>query len=199
MGSAAALRLMASGDPLDAKAAMEAGLGDVLAEDDLLMVAEAYAGGLTDGDRPLPVSQRKDGLGDRDAFEKEAATLAKRAATEPQVAAMIQCVRDAFDLPFAEALAKERRAFLSLLNDPRSKALRHVFFAEREAAKIAGVPAGTKPREVKRAAVLGAGTMGAGIAMCFANAGIPVRVIETDEAAMKRGIERIRGTYEASV
>jgi 3-hydroxyacyl-CoA dehydrogenase len=112
---------------------------------------------------------------------------------------MIECVRACFDLPFAEAVAKERQAFLALLDDPRSKALRHVFFAEREAAKIANVPAGTKPREVKRAAVLGAGTMGAGIAMCFANAGIPVRVIETDEAAMQRGIDRIRGTYDASV
>ena len=135
----------------------------------------------------------------REAFDAEAAKLAKRAATEPQVAAMIACVRNSFDLPFDQALAAERQAFLDLLQDPRSKALRHVFFAEREAAKIAGLPPGTKPREVTRAAVLGAGTMGAGIAMCFANAGIPVRVIETDEAAMQRGIERIRATYEASV
>ncbi|MGG5821830.1 3-hydroxyacyl-CoA dehydrogenase NAD-binding domain-containing protein [Falsiroseomonas sp. HW251] len=194
MGAAAALKLMAGGDPLDAKAALAAGLVDEVA-DDVIAAARARAA----GPLPTPVSQRKDRLGDREAFEKEAAALAKRAATEPQVAAMIESVRDCFDLPFDQALAKERRAFLSLLEDPRSKALRHVFFAEREAAKIAGVPAGTRPREVRRAAVLGAGTMGAGIAMCFANAGIPVRVIETDEAAMQRGIERIRGTYDASV
>jgi 3-hydroxyacyl-CoA dehydrogenase len=199
MGAAAALKLMTAGDPLGAQAAMAAGLGDALAEDDLLMVASAHAAGLAEGARPTPVSQRDQGLGSREAFEAEAAGLAKRAATEPQVAACIECVRAAFDLPFAEAVAKERAAFLALLDDPRSKALRHVFFAEREAAKIAGVPAGTKPREVKRAAVLGAGTMGAGIAMCFANAGIPVRVIETDEEAMQRGIARIRSTYEASV
>jgi 3-hydroxyacyl-CoA dehydrogenase len=74
-----------------------------------------------------------------------------------------------------------------------------VFFAEREAAKIANIPAGTAPRRVERAAVLGAGTMGAGIAMCFANAGIPVRVIETDDAVLQRGLERIRATYGASV
>ncbi len=199
MGAAAALRLMAQGDPLDARAAMAAGLGDVLAEDDLRMVAMAHAAGLVNGGRPKPVSARDEGLGDRDAFEKEAAGLAKRAATEPQVAAMIACVRACFEKPFAAAVAQERQAFLDLLQDPRSKALRHAFFAEREAAKIANIPDGTKPRRVERAAVLGAGTMGAGIAMCFANAGILVRVIETDEAAMQRGLARIRATYEASV
>jgi 3-hydroxyacyl-CoA dehydrogenase len=199
MGAAAALKLMTSGDPLDADAAMAAGLGDVLAEDDLLMVAQAHASSLADGPLPQPVSARDEGLGPRAGFEKAAAALAKRAATEPQIAACIDCVRNAYELPFEQALAKEREAFRRLVADPRSKALRHVFFAEREAARIPGLPAGTKPRRVERAAVLGAGTMGAGIAMCFANAGLPVRVIETDEAAMQRGIERIRGTYEASV
>jgi 3-hydroxyacyl-CoA dehydrogenase len=199
MGAVAALRLMAQGDPLDAEAAMAAGLGDVLAQDDLRMVAMAHAASLADGGRPRPVSARDDGLGPRDAFEKEAAALAKRAATEPQVAAMIDCVRACFEKPFAAAVAQERKAFLDLLQDPRSKALRHVFFAEREAAKIANIPDGTKPRRVERAAVLGAGTMGAGIAICFANAGIPVRVIETDEAALDCGLARIRATYEASV
>jgi 3-hydroxyacyl-CoA dehydrogenase len=171
----------------------------MLAEDDLVMVATAHAAALAEGPRPPPVSRRDGGLGPREAFEAEAAKLAKRAATEPQVAAMIACVRAAYELPFAEAVAKERAAFLALLDDPRSKALRHVFFAEREAAKIANIPAGTAPRRVERAAVLGAGTMGAGIAMCFANAGIPVRVIETDDAVLQRGLERIRATYGASV
>jgi 3-hydroxyacyl-CoA dehydrogenase len=199
MGAGPALRLMAQGDPLDAQAAMAAGLGDRLAAEDLRLVASAHAAWLADHPMPKPVSQRDEGLGSRDDFETAAASLAKRAATEPQVAAMIDCVRDTFEKPFAQAVADERAAFLRLLDDPRSKALRHVFFAEREAAKIANIPDGTKPRRVDRAAVLGAGTMGAGIAMCFANAGIPVRVIETDQAAMERGIARIRGTYDASV
>jgi 3-hydroxyacyl-CoA dehydrogenase len=112
---------------------------------------------------------------------------------------MIACVRACYEMPVAGALTLERQAFRDLVADPRSQALRYAFFVEREAAKIAGIPAGTKPRTVERAAVLGAGTMGAGIAMCFANAGIPVRVIETDEAALQRGLARIRGTYEASV
>lgn len=199
MGAAAALRLMTAGDPLDAKAAVAAGLADAVAESDLLTIAKAEAARLAAGPLLLPVSARDAGLGDRAAFEAEATTLVKRAATEPQVAAMIACVRACYEMPVAEALALERQAFRDLVADPRSKALRHAFFAEREAAKIAGIPAGTKPRPVERAAVLGAGTMGAGIAMCFANAGIPVRVIETDEAALQRGLARIRGTYEASV
>jgi 3-hydroxyacyl-CoA dehydrogenase len=199
MGAGPALKLMAVGDPIDAKAAVAAGLADELAEGDLIAAARALAAKLAMGAKPVPVSARTDRLGPREAFEAEARALAKRAATEPQVAAMIDCVRACFDLPFAEVVAKERAAFLALLDDPRSKALRHVFFAEREAAKVPAIPAGTRPRAVTRAAVLGSGTMGAGIAMCFANAGIPVRVIETDEAASRRGIERIRGTYEASV
>ncbi|WP_137176688.1 3-hydroxyacyl-CoA dehydrogenase NAD-binding domain-containing protein [Roseomonas sp. AR75] len=199
MGAAAALRLMAQGDPLDAKAAVAVGLADAVEPGDLVAAARAHAAKLAAGPLPKPVSQRDGGLGARDDFEKEASALSKRAATEPQVAAMIACVRAAFEKPFADAVADERKAFLDLLQDPRSKALRHVFFAEREAAKIANIPEGTKPRKVERAAVLGAGTMGAGIAMCFANAGIPVRVIETDEAAMTRGLDRIRATYEASV
>jgi 3-hydroxyacyl-CoA dehydrogenase len=199
MGAAAALRLMTEGEPLKAEAAIAAGLGDVLAEDDLVMVATAHAAHLAEGALPKPVAQRDEGLGPRDAFEAEAAKLAKRAATEPQIAAIIQSVRNAYELPVAEALARERALFFELVNDPRSQALRHVFFAEREAAKIANIPAGTKPRKVERAAVLGAGTMGAGIAMCFANAGIPVRVIETDQAALDRGLARIRSTYAASV
>ncbi|NGM19168.1 3-hydroxyacyl-CoA dehydrogenase [Roseomonas stagni] len=199
MGAAAALKLMVQGDPLPAKAAVEAGLADGIAEGDLPAAARAHAAALADGATPKPVSARDEGLGSREAFEAEAAKLAARAKDEPQIADCIACVRAAFDMPFKDGVAFERAAFLRLLDDPRSKALRHVFFAEREAAKIAGVPAGTKPREVKRAAVLGSGTMGAGIAMCFANAGTPVRVIETDEAASAKGIERIRGTYEASV
>lgn len=199
MGAAAALRLMAAGDPLEAKAAAAAGLADAVAAGDLLAAAKAHAAKLATGPLPPAVSLRDGGLGDLAAFEAEAATLAKRAATEPQIAAMIACVRACYDTPVIEALARERQAFRDLLQDPRSQALRHAFFAEREAAKIADLPDGTKPRRVERAAVLGAGTMGAGIAMCFANAGIPVRVIETDEVALARGLARIRTTWEASV
>lgn len=204
MGPAAALRLMTSGEPLPAAAAVEAGLADaVVVEAALRDAAVAKVRELAAAPAlPTTTSARADRLtapGAREAFEAAAAELSGRARTEPQVAAMIEAVREAFDTPFAEAQRRAREAFLRLVEDPRSKALRHAFLAEREAARIPGLPKGTRARTVERAAVLGAGTMGAGIAMCFANAGIPVRVIETDDAALSRGLERIAKTYESSV
>jgi 3-hydroxyacyl-CoA dehydrogenase len=200
MGAAAALDLMVSGDPLKPEAALKAGLLDRVAGADVVAEAAALARELA-GALPPPVIAREAKLreaGAREAFDAAAAKHAKRAAEEPQVAAILESVRNAFDLPAADALARERALFLALTQDPRSKALRHLFFAERDAVKV-DVPAGTKPRPVARVAVLGAGTMGAGIAICFANAGIPVALIEADEAALSRGISRIAETYAASV
>ena len=96
-------------------------------------------------------------------------------------------------------MAQERANFVRLVQDPRSKALRYVFFAERKVARIPGLPDGTTARKMERAAVVGAGTVGGGIAMCFANAGIPVTVIETDEEALQRGLARVAQTYGISV
>ena len=200
MGAAAALDLIVSGEPLKPEAALKAGLLDRVAGADVVAEAAALARELA-GALPPPVIARDAKLrepGAREAFDAAAARHAKRAAEEPQVAAVVESVRNAFDLPAAEALARERALFLALTQDPRSKALRHLFFAERDAAKV-DVPAGTRPRPVARAAVLGAGTMGAGIAICFANAGIPVTLIETDEAALSRGLSRIEDSYAASV
>ncbi|MFN6955279.1 MAG: 3-hydroxyacyl-CoA dehydrogenase NAD-binding domain-containing protein [Acetobacteraceae bacterium] len=200
MGAAAALDLIVSGEPLRPEAALKAGLLDRVAGADVVAEAAALARELA-GALPPPVLARDAKLrepGAREAFDAAAAKHAKRAAEEPQVAAILESLRNAFDLPAAEALARERALFLALTQDPRSKALRHLFFAERDAVKV-DVPVGTKPRPVARAAVLGAGTMGAGIAICFANAGIPVTVIETDEAALSRGLARIEDTYAASV
>ena len=200
MGAAAALDLMLSGEPLTPEAALKAGLLDRVAGAEVVAEAAALARELA-GALPPPVIARDARLqepGARAAFDAAAAKHAKRAAEEPQVAAILESVRNAFDLPAAEALARERALFLALTQDPRSKALRHLFFAERDAMKV-DVPSGTKPRPVARAAVLGAGTMGAGIAICFANAGIPVTLIETDESALSRGLARIADTYAASV
>ncbi len=102
-------------------------------------------------------------------------------------------------MAFAQGLALERGEFVKLVQNDRSKALRYAFFAEREAAHIAGLPAGTAARPVARAAVIGGGTMGGGIAMCFANAGIPVTLIETDAAALERGLARVNDTYGFSI
>ncbi|HXJ84790.1 MAG TPA: 3-hydroxyacyl-CoA dehydrogenase NAD-binding domain-containing protein, partial [Candidatus Methylomirabilis sp.] len=110
----------------------------------------------------------------------------------------IKAVEAAVTLPFDEGLKRERELFVELLNSPESKAQRYFFFAEREAAKIPDVPADTPAKEIRKAAVIGAGTMGGGIAMNFANAGIPVTVVEVAQDALDRGLGVVRKNYEAT-
>jgi 3-hydroxyacyl-CoA dehydrogenase len=110
----------------------------------------------------------------------------------------IQAVEAAVNRPFADGLRFEREQFRELVASPESKAQRYVFFAEREAAKVPDVPADTPTREIRKAAVIGAGTMGGGIAMNFANAGIPVTVVEVSREALDRGISVVRRNYEAT-
>src|SRR5690606_13434457 len=99
---------------------------------------------------------------------------------------------------FEEGLARERAMFLEMVQTPESKALRHAFFAERAASKIPDVPEDTPTRPIASAAVIGAGTMGGGIAMNFANAGIPVKLLEVKQEALDRGLATIRKNYENS-
>ncbi len=103
------------------------------------------------------------------------------------------------DTPIDEAQKKEREYFFKLVGGDQSKAQRHIFFAEREAAKVPGIGKDVQPREIKRAAVIGAGTMGGGISMNFANVGIPVTIIENNEDALKRGMATIERNYQTSV
>jgi 3-hydroxyacyl-CoA dehydrogenase len=197
IGATPSLRIMAEGNPVSAVEAKELGLVDEVTEGDLLQGAKAKALTLAGGG--LRRSRDAANLGPREEFEQAAAALLQRHAGDPGVAACVEAVRAAFDLPFEQGMAQERAHFARLLQDPRSQALRHVFFAERAAARIPGLPAGTAPRKVERAAVIGAGTMGGGIAMCFANAGIPVTVIETGQEALQRGLARVAQTYDISV
>jgi 3-hydroxyacyl-CoA dehydrogenase len=110
----------------------------------------------------------------------------------------VQALKDALDLPVAEALRRERAAFFVLVDTPESASLRHIFFAERDAAKVEGVPRDMKGAEVKKVAVIGAGTMGGGIAMSFANAGIAVTLIDTTQEALDRGLGVIAKNYRIS-
>ena len=197
VGAVPALRLMTDGNPVSAKEAQAMGLVEEVAED-VVAAARALALRLADAGRPAP-SRDRTNLGPREAFEEAAAALLKKGAGNPSIAACVEAVRAAFDKPFEEGMAAERAHFVRLREDPRSKALRHVFFAERAAARIPGLPKGTKPRPVERAAVIGGGTMGGGIAMSFANAGIPVTLIETSEENLARGLERVAGNYATSV
>ena len=201
IGATKAFPMMLSGDPIPAGRGPEWGLLDEVVSSDLLATAIRVAEGLAgEGRRPV-TSAAVDKLteADRAAFEVQAKDALRKAGEMPNVPALVEAVRNVFLLPFEEGLAAERKLFLALVDDPRSKALRHVFFAEREIAKVPGIGPEVKPRPIASAAVIGAGTMGGGIAMCFANAGIPVTLIETAQAPLDNGVNRIAAIYDISV
>lgn len=201
IGAAKAFPIMLSGEPIAAGQGLEYGLLDEVVSSDVVTAAMKLAEGLA-AERRRPVTSEATGRlseTDREAFEALAADALKKADGMPNVPALVEAVRGAFTLGFVEGLAVERKLFLSLIGDPRSQALRHVFFAEREVAKVPGIGPEVKPREILSAAVIGAGTMGGGIAMCFANAGIPVTLIETAQAPLDNGVNRIGAIYDISV
>ncbi|MER9594429.1 3-hydroxyacyl-CoA dehydrogenase NAD-binding domain-containing protein, partial [Mesorhizobium sp. M0244] len=146
-----------------------------------------------------PVRDRNDRLdrADLPAFDKEMAALAAKARGLEAPIAGAQSVRNALMLPFDEALAAERALFVTLVGGDQSRAQRHLFFAEREAAKIPGKDFGK--RKIARVGVIGAGTMGGGIAMAFANGGFPVTLLETTQEALQRGLATIDKNYGVSV
>ncbi|KRE09988.1 3-hydroxyacyl-CoA dehydrogenase [Bosea sp. Root381] len=201
IGAAKAFPMILSGEPVAAGKALELGIVDEVTAGDVVAAAVAYARALAAKGAPARLRDRTDRLtaADREAFEVLAADATKKSGDMPNAMALIEAVRAAHSLPFTEGLAKERALFTALVADPRSKALRHVFFAEREIARIPGIGSEVKPRLVSRAAVIGAGTMGGGIAMSFANAGIPVTLIEQQQAQVDNGMNRIAAIYEMSV
>ena len=194
-----ALEMIALGEPIPVKDAKDKGLIDEIASGDLRADAVAYAERLARSKAPLrrvrdlPVKEPQDAA----FFAKFRADLArrKRGVIAPQ-----RCIDavEATALPFDQGLARERELFQELVNSEQGKAQRYFFFAEREAGKIPDLPAEVAPLPVNRAAVIGAGTMGGGIAMCFANVGIPVTLVETAQEALDRGLGIIRKNYEAT-
>ncbi|MFH3479364.1 3-hydroxyacyl-CoA dehydrogenase NAD-binding domain-containing protein [Xanthobacter variabilis] len=201
IGAAPAFAMMLSGDPVPAEKALASGLADEVATGDLVDAACAAALRLADAGAWTKARERAEKLTveDRAAFEAAAEEALKRSARIPNVPALVDSVRGCLDKPFDAALAAEREHFKTLVADPSSKALRHIFFAEREAARIPGIGKEVKARPIAKAAVIGAGTMGGGIAMCFAQAGIPVTLIEVKPEALEAGVARIRANYETSV
>ncbi|WP_429362698.1 3-hydroxyacyl-CoA dehydrogenase NAD-binding domain-containing protein [Paraburkholderia sp. GAS32] len=133
------------------------------------------------------------------AFEQAAKEATRRLKGVDAPAACVVSVRNAFTLPFDEGIKEEHALFMKLVAGVQSRAQMHIFFSEREATKVPGIGPDVKPAKIFCAAVIGAGTMGGGIAMNFANAGISVSLIETDEDALTKGVERIKGIYDASV
>lgn len=202
IGPEAALDMIASGAPIPAARALALGLLDAIVEDDLLEGAIAYARGIVDsGAAPRRVRDLEDKLVGFDAgiFETARAHYAQRMRgfNAPQRA--IDCVEIATKLPIEAGLQKEREIFELCLRSDQSAAQRHIFFAERAAGKIPDVPKDTPVREIKSAAVIGAGTMGGGIAMNFANAGIPVCLMDATQEGLDRGIATISKNYTSGV
>ena len=200
IGLLEALRMIVTGDSVGAAKAHELGLVDRVAANDVVAEAIAFAREAAAGGQPLRrLRDRDDMLAyDEQAFNELAGSLTRRMHGLEAPAACIRAVRAAATLPFDEALTLERNLFMELLGSAPSKAQRHVFFAERAARKIPDMPADAKPRQVTRVAVIGAGTMGGGIAMAFANGGIPVTVIETGEDALARGLAKMADSYKSS-
>ncbi len=205
IGILPALEAIVSGEPMNAERAHELGLVDELVGDgqDLVGVAVKAAEQLVESG-VLPKARDRDDLlaGAREQselFEQFRAKIARRARGFEAPYACIECVEAAVLRPFDEGLAFERETFVRCRSSLQSRAQRHVFFAEREARRVRGVRPDTASLTIQRAAVLGCGTMGGGIAMCFANAGIRVRVTESEQAALDRGMEQIRGNYAATV
>src|ERR1043166_7273367 len=196
VGIEKALPMILSGDPIPAKDALAAGLVDEIVEGDLVAGAVKFARSVLAAKRPLQrVKDRDDKLEEIRAnpamFDAIVAQHAKKTRGLHAPAAAIEAIRMTLDTPIDEAQRRERDLFMKLVVGDQSKAQRHIFFAEREAAKVPGIGKDVAPREIKRAAVIGAGTMGGGIAMNFANVGIPVTIIENSEDALKRGMATI--------
>jgi len=202
-GVAKALDMIVSGQPIGAAEALEHHIVDELFVGDLVEAGLAYAQRLIDEGRgPRRTGEQTAGLEGADNAELIAAKHAEVAKRMRGLFSPLRCiaaVEAATKLPLAEGLKRERELFAECLQSPQRAALVHSFFAERQAGKIADLPADVKPRAVKSAAVIGGGTMGVGIALCFANAGIPVKLLEINEEALGRALQRARDTYGASV
>jgi 3-hydroxyacyl-CoA dehydrogenase len=201
IGASKAFPMMLSGEPISAEKAAVLGLVDKVEAGDLVDAAAVLGLGLAGMGAPVRTGERMDKLTqpDRESFEALAKDATAKSGDMPNAMALIEAVRGVFTLPFAEGLAAERALFRTLVADERSKALRYAFFAERDAAKVPGIDGSKAAHQIGRAAVIGAGTMGGGIAMCFANAGIPVTLIETTQNQLDKGYARIRDTYGFSV
>ena len=204
IGMEKALPMILSGDPIGASAALEVGLVDAILDDDVTVGAIAFARKLvadkTPPRRARDLNAKLAGLkADRAKFDELVAAHSKRSRRLHAPAAAVEVLRAAIDLPIDQGLKLEHEKFMALKDGDQSKAQRHIFFAERAASKIADLPKDAGTRDIQRAAVIGAGTMGGGIAMCFVNADIPVTIVETSKEALARGLDVIAKNYATSV
>lgn len=202
MGVKAATELMLSGKHLNAKAAVAAGLVDKLVEgDDVLAAGLAYtrellaAGGAVRRTRDIEIADKMAALADLEALVIETAKKARGLFSPMKI---IECVKAAVELPFEQGLAKERELFLQCLESPQRQGLIHAFFAEREVSKIPEAKAAA-PRAFAKLAIIGGGTMGAGITVAALDAGFPVIMIERDAESIARGQANVEKVYNGLI
>jgi len=201
-GIATAIDLMTSGNPIPAEAALQKGLIDHVARDNLAEEAIAYAKQLVADQAPkrqasaitLTLNES-----DRELISKARSNLAKKTRGESAPQRIIDCIEASAELDFDAGLKRERELFMACMEDPQSAALRHMFFAERAAAKIDSIDTSVEPAKIQRVGIIGAGTMGGGIAMCFAQTGIQVTLIDMSDEAVTAGISKIKTNYDISV
>ena len=202
VGAQRALDMITSGDPITADKALELGLIDEIVKGEIAAAGASFANRVVrEGREPRKTSTMTVKL-DQPAgefFAAARARIAKEYRGYPAPLVIVDCVEAAVTLPFAKGVQRERELFEKLRASDESKALRHLFFAERQVSKIPDVPEDTPTREIKSAALVGAGTMGGGIAMNFANVGIPVKVLEVSQEVLDKGLGIVSKNYAATV
>lgn len=196
-GIEAAVELVTTGKPVRAARALELGLIDRIVAGDLRTGAIAFAEALP-AELPAPLSLRPAPTVEPSFWAEAEAAIAKRAKGEAAPLRALACLRQACEADFAAASKLERATFLELRASEQAAALRHVFFAERAAPRPSTL-SGVEPRPLSTAAVIGGGTMGAGIAAALRNAGLPVVLIERDEAAVERGLANLKSIFDGAV
>jgi 3-hydroxyacyl-CoA dehydrogenase len=199
VGPEKALKMIVTGEPVGAAEARADGIIDEIVEGDLTAAAVEFARRAVREGRPLRLVRDREEKLIGEGFADAAEALTRRLRGRDAPAACVEAVRNAIVLPFAEGLRRESELFRQLVPGDQSKAQRHIFFAEREAAKVPDMPEAIRPRQIARSAVIGAGTMGGGIAMCFANAGIPVTVVETARDLLHKGLDRVADNYRTTI
>jgi 3-hydroxyacyl-CoA dehydrogenase len=203
LGVEPALNMIVSGEPVEAQMlAMVPGqkLFDKIVDADVVGAAVKFAEEVSEK-RPLPkVRELKARHPNAEAYLQFARNMVGGMSKNfPAPLRCLETVANAVNMKFDDGMRAEREGFMALMMTPESKALRHLFFAERVASKIADVPEDTPLRDIKKVGVIGAGTMGGGIAMNFLNAGIPVTILETKQEALDRGVATIKKNYESQV
>jgi len=200
-GLRTALEMIVSGRPIDAGRAQEAGLVDELVEDDLLYGAVAYAEKLVAGNAPLRRVSNTSVPPEDDpeaVFNEFRQTAEKRMRGQIAPLKAIEAVKAATELDFLDGAERERALFMECMDNPQSRAMRHAFFAEREAARVPDLPKDT-PRDIAHVGIVGGGTMGSGIALAFSGAGYPVTIVEQAQEAAGAARERLEETLEGGV